>query len=162
MHCHNSCYIYKSEFTNNSAYDAGAVYSKDSNVFYNLKFYNNSASNYAGAVYCGMENNFHVSDFINNSANLGPAVYTLDAHNSFNHSVFLLNKANFISKVNNEYLTLTLDSSGTFLNAIHSWFRLNYENVTYWNGTVTNTDIIPPIEGCQGIIFTIEIYDSNK
>lgn len=80
-------------------------------------------------------------------------------------STFFLNKANPNYELINEYLTANLAFSGynNYLNAIYSWFDVSFENVVYWNGTITNTDIAPPVHHSNpGQNLTIEIYDSDN
>ena len=162
--CNDYCALYKINFTGNSAYDAGAIYSNDYNDFYNLKFNNNTASNYGGALYCHSYSNFSTSEFIGNSAIGGSAIYISGNFNIIEDSTFLSNKAEPTFEITDEHLVLTLALTGenTHINAIYSWFDPEFNNVVYWNGTTSNTDIAVPLSGsCPGINFTIEIYDSN-
>ena len=166
IYCINNCSFYSINFIKNSAYDAGAIFTNNYYTFYNLKFNNNNALNFGGAVYCS-ESKFYRSSFIKNFAPSGSAIYI--NHSPFvtiKDSEFLYNKANpNYEVINNKYLTLdlTLNGNNNFINAIYSWFNIEFNNVTYWNGTITNTNISTSNwRSCPGQNFTIEIYDSNN
>ena len=70
-------------------------------------------------------------------------------------STFLSNKAKPLFEVSYEHLVFTLSLSGynTFINAIYSWFDPEFDNVVYWNGTITNTNI----SNKYAIIFRIDL-----
>ena len=164
--CNDNCSSSKCTLLNNLAYEnGGAIFCNDYTSFYNFKFYNNSALNLGGAIYSRGYNEFYYADFINNSALSGSAIYFYGARNSIEDSTFLLNEVKSKLNVVGEYLTLTINllDQNNYLNAIHSFVPFNCSNVSYWNGAITNTDEVPPIDGSgTGINFTIEIYDSNN
>ena len=164
LHCNDYCSLSKVDFFNNSAQNGGAVYSNDRGNFLNLNFYNNTASNNGGAVHCIQRNNFYFSEFLDNSAVSGAAIYA-DGYNYIQNSTFLGNKAISELDVTKQYLLLTINLLGknNYLNAIYSTFDLGFSGVTFWNGTIANTndmDYIP--KGCPGQRFSIEIYDSSN
>ena len=153
-------------FINNTAEEnGGAVYCVDSCNFSNSSFVNNSATERGGAIYCNDDCAMYGSEFFNNTAISGSAIYFDGKENYIKDTTFLFNKANSKVFANNEYLTLTftLSSEDNFLNAIHSYFSFDCSNVTYYNGTITNTDEVPPVYGDYASAnFTMEIYDSSN
>ena len=153
-------------FINNTAEEnGGAVYCVDSCNFSYSTFLGNSATERGGAIYCNDDCAMYGSEFFNNTAISGSAIYFDGKENYIKDTTFLFNKANSTVFANNEYLTLTftLSSEDNFLNAIHSYFSFDCSNVTYYNGTITNTDEVPPVYGDYASAnFTMEIYDSSN
>ena len=80
------------------------------------------------------------------------------------NSVFLKNKASSKSiaiTADLDKITVKFEGSNNYLNAINSISRLSFDNVTYWDGTVTNTNEKSPIESSPGVNITILAFDKD-
>lgn len=151
-------------FENNAAQNSGgAINSVNATVdLFNSIFFNNSAIS-GGAVYlieagCTVD----YCTFVDNYADRGSAAYSFD-NIVLNNSIFLNNKASSIidSDIGDDFkVTIDLRGGNNFINAVNA-FKITCENVTYWNGAVTNTDVVTPVRGCPGQDITVLIYDEN-
>jgi len=137
--------IAQSNFTNNTAGRGGAIFWNastgniaQSNFTYNIAF---SGS----AIYMNSSDDGKISDsyFIDNQANSRNLTGTLNPDES-------ILKINFTGYDN-------------YINAIYSDNEIRFNNVTYWNGSVVNSDVATPLKSDleKGINITLEIYDMN-
>ena len=149
----------------NVAENGGAIYWQGDNcVVNNCLLTDNIANEKGGAIYLdvvyGVVSN---SVFENNSATQGGAIYSGFTVNITN-AIFLLNKAQSSTlsfKDTNYTLMFVFEGEENYINAIYSTDKVIFNNVTYWNGEITN--IIPESESIKeaGQNITIEIYDFN-
>ncbi|WP_458453753.1 hypothetical protein, partial [Methanobrevibacter sp.] len=133
-------------FENNAAHNGGALYVSAFDVEMNFTkstFKYNTAEE-GGAIYIASNQTvLYGATFINNTAYKGGAVYNKGSLN-VSDTIFLDNKANSTelnveNKTNS--LNITLIGEENYLNAIYSEnTNVNFTNVTYWNGNITNTD----------------------
>ncbi|WP_458405144.1 hypothetical protein, partial [Methanobrevibacter sp.] len=112
---------------------------------YNKTVETNVLNSSAGAIFWLGDNGLiNDSIFQYNSAHTGGAVYQNNNLLRISNSKFLENKANSTElKVVNgtNILNITLMGMENYLNAIYSENgNVNFTNVTYWNGNITNTD----------------------
>ena len=162
--------ITKCIFTRNTAKvdDGGAVRYSGSNNFNILDsiFTYNIAPNNGGAINGrGNEGVISGSTFMYNNASSGSAVYWDGTGSSVRNSKFLDNKAKsayMLLNSNDLSLIITFAGKDNYVNAIYSTNDLTVNNVSYWNGSVVNTNDVPVVrsdyEPGQNIV--IEIYDS--
>ena len=163
--------VSNSIFINNTAYNAGALYwSAFNGKVEGCDFINNSAENNGGAIYwIGNTGVIDKSTFKGNSAkNKGGAVYSDDDLGlTMQNSCFLDNKEKSYkitfstteTNINVEY------SSYSHINAIYAAYvnKVHFTNVTYWNGTIANTDVGGYTNfRAIGQKVNIEIYNENN
>lgn len=154
-------------FTNNTAAFGAAVNAGYLNelVIDNCSFFNNSVNNSGGAIFSSAANLIvNNSLFMYNSAIRGAAIRSDGSKNIFSNSVFLNNKATYyqftVDVNDNLQAVIVFAGENDYINAIQSRSNAVFENVTYWNGTITNTDIKPPkYISTPGQNITIKIYD---
>ena len=149
-------------FTNNSAFNSGAVYMY-TGIIENCNFVNNLASNTGGAAgfseggcfaYCNFANNIALNsggaisifsgiiencNFTGNNATEGSAIYLNGfSDTNISNSRFLNNRANASADVplnvtvNGNTIEITFMGQDNLLNAIYSNGDVNFTNVTYW------------------------------
>ena len=131
----------------------------------NSRFFNNSAE-YGGAISL-TGNNFTVDNsiFENNSADHGAAIYCPDEDILRSNSKFLNNKASSYVRgeiTDDSQIIITLLGGNEYINAISAASGIRFNNVIYWNGTVANTDLMPPRYNTNpGQNVTLEFYDED-
>ena len=152
-------------FENNSAKMSGGAINglnSDGSVS-NCIFINNTAGENGGAVNFNSVGIVNGSFFTYNTAVKGSAIYAATGVLRVENSIFLNNKAESLNLFlyNESLLRFYLLAGDWYVNAI-SADELEYSNVTYWNGTVANTDDTEIIIYCQGINITVEVYDCDN
>ena len=131
----------------------------------NSRFFNNSAE-YGGAISL-TGNNFTVDNsiFENNFADHGAAIYCPDEDILRSNSKFLNNKASSYVRgeiTDDSQIIITLLGGNEYINAISAASGIRFNNVIYWNGTVANTDLMPPRYNTNpGQNVTLEFYDED-
>ena len=180
--------VEKCNFTNSNAY-AAVVYFNGKGTVQCSVFINNSATHYGGAIYFNLGGEVENCDFINNYAlQLGGAIFTTsdgmlivnnsnftgnyapagsaiygDVEMHINNSVFLKNKAetdNMKLYYDNNEIVIHLIGKNYYINAICSSEMPYFDNVTYWNGYVVNSnDEYPQHYSLQGSNITFDIYN---
>ena len=162
--------IVNSSFMNNTASDCGGAvhwYHGVNGSIVNSSFVNNTAEFYGGAVHWESSDNGSIvnSSFVNNTASdRGGAVYWVEYwEDTISNSIFIDNKCESTSLLLSDS-SLTFSGGENYINAIYSDNDIIFDNVTFWNGSVVNTNDVTPIKSNQeaGINITIEIYDSNN
>ena len=119
-----------------------------------------------GAIYWRGENGVvSESYFMGNNATAGGAIYWQGDAGYIKDSVFINNKANSdsLSAVQDNDLIFTFKGNENYINAIYtSRYDINFDNVTYWAGSVVNSDDVYPNKQSEevGIYITVEIYDA--
>ena len=83
------------------------------------------------------------------------------------NSTFIDNKAqsySLTSSNNNCKLIFTFTGGENYINAIYSEDILTFDNITYWNGSIVNSNDISPVksENEVGINIILEVYDSQN
>ena len=155
----NSTFVYNEAFNS-----GGAIYwaNPDNNVSYSNFMYN--SANNGGAIYWRASNGYLTgSSFSNNSASAeGGAVKWTGLNGKVENSIFLDNKAagyNINSTVTDEYIIVTFSGGENYINAIYSSANLRFNNVTYWNGQIVNTNNVAPVKSTNpaGQAINIEI-----
>ena len=150
-------------FTNNNATSyCSAVNFELNGTVDSCNFNNNSAVN--GAVNFNSGGNINNSNFINNKAlvSYGSAVCGMNNLITISNSLFLNNKAQ-LSYMNyeNNY-TFRFNGKETLIHALYVQ-QCSLNNVTYWNGSIVNSDDVTPSPySFPGIDVTVEVYDSNN
>ena len=163
----NETLISRCIFFNNSADSGGAVNGNLVNHtrIINSRFFNNSAE-YGGAISL-TGNNFTVDNsiFENNFADHGAAIYCPDEDILMSNSKFLNNKASSYVRgeiTDDSQIIITLLGGNEYINAISAASGIRFNNVIYWNGTVANTDLMPPRYNTNpGQNVTLEFYDED-
>ena len=172
---------------NHAARSNGAILFRQEGRVKSCNFTNNSADSYAGAICfelrgdvdsCNFDNNTGVSggaiifnnvgninnsNFINNKALWisGGAIYGVNAPLTITNSLFLNNKAKSTLYYTTNF-TFRFMGSENILHALQVQ-KCNFSNVTYWNGSIVNSDdVMPSLYAFPGINVTVEIYDSNN
>ena len=176
-------------FVNNNAIElGGAIHSYDNITVCDSRFVNNTAVLGGAAVTFDSSSSTIVENctgiisncsFVNNTATGdfgGAAILTVMKLN-ISDSVFIDNKCASLSLLfsNN---TLTFTGLQNYINAINSYYDSSehyggevfivnsdiiFDNVTFWNGDVVNSDDVKPNKSNQeaGINITVEFYDST-
>ena len=82
------------------------------------------------------------------------------------NSKFVENKVNSydLIGIDSYNLTLTLKGYQNYINVIYANNAIHFDNVTYWNGEIVNTNNFYPSKSINesGQNITIEVYDSNN
>ena len=131
-------------------------------------FVNNSARDFkgdGGAIYWNGNGNVSNSSFVNNSARAGGAIYW-NGNCSISDSYLIENKVlstALYGTKENLLLYITFEGNENYINAIYALGTVDFNNVTYWNTSVVNSDSVVPLKAIQekGINITLEIYNSN-
>ena len=131
-------------------------------------FVNNSARDFkgdGGAIYWNGNGNVSNSSFVNNSARAGGAIYW-NGNGSISDSYLIENKVlstALYGTKENLLLYITFEGNENYINAIYALGTVDFNNVTYWNTSVVNSDSVVPLKAIQekGINITLEIYNSN-
>ena len=184
----NNGTIMNSIIENNTAYNAGGIYwagnnetVSDMNIIYRLgddgignngtiinsTIVNNAAYNDGGAIYWkGNNGTLSMSKIENNNAkSYGSAIF-LNNNYTIKDSIILSNKGKgTLINVNDDFAELfILIGANNYINGVYAnSTTVDFDNVTYWNGKILNTDIVgaPKTSQVSGINITLEIYDSN-
>ena len=176
-----SGFVVNCSFNNCSSTSGGAVYidseSADTGSGINSSMincsFNNCSSTSGGAVYIDPGSAFSSSvvnsSFMNcSSISDGGAIHISSGSSSsvFN-STFIDNKAqsySLTSSNNNCKLIFTFTGGENYINAIYSEDILTFDNITYWNGSIVNSNDISPVksENEVGINIILEVYDSQN
>ena len=126
-------------------------------------FFNNSAA-LGGAIYwLGNSSRVLGSSFVDNCASMGSAiVYNVDLNILISNSTFLENKIQIINigvTENTGDLEFTLISLNNYINAIYSYSDIVFEDVTYYNGKVVNSDDVAPVNSTSpaDLNITVEV-----
>lgn len=135
----------------------------------NLTIKGNVAYNNGGGIYWKGENGkISMVDIERNIADFyGSAIY-LNNNISIENSVILNNKArcSLIQVYEDSAELFILNGDNNYVNGIfaNSNYIIHFNNVSYWNGEIVNTDTIVPVKNqkSNGINITLEIYDSNE
>ena len=147
----------------NAGTGAGAVHFGGAGIVDSCSFDNNSAVKGGAIAFdnVGFVNN---SIFTNNKATVqsGGAISGFNYPLTITNSVFLNNKAKscYMGYENNFKFIFT-----SYNNLIHAIYaqQCTFENVTYWNGNVVNSNDVAIIPNTfPGINVNIEVYDSNN
>lgn len=173
LYCINSDSIMDvSFFTDNAAVNGGAInYVNSTALIENSHFDNNVADGNAGAIllnnsYSVISNSyFEFNTAGQNCAAIYSAVSDRRVECNISSSTFLNNKAKSKSlTVDEDYATLiiTLIGGNNYINAIYSESKINFKNVQYWNGNITNPDDEVFIDTASGQNITLEIYDAQN
>ena len=159
-------------FTDNAAVNGGAInYVNSTALIENSHFDNNVADGNAGAIllnnsYSVISNSyFEFNTAGQNCAAIYSAVSDRRVECNISSSTFLNNKAKSKSlTVDEDYATLiiTLIGGNNYINAIYSESKINFKNVQYWNGNITNPDDEVFIDTASGQNITLEIYDAQN
>ena len=180
--------VENSVFTrNHAARSNGAILFRQEGRVKSCNFTNNSADSYAGAIEfeldgyvdsCNFNNNTGVSggaiifsnagtisnsNFINNKALriYGGAVSGVNSPLTITNSLFLDNKAKSSVYYTTNF-TFRFSGSESLFHAVQVQ-KCNFSNVTYWNGSIVNSDdVMPSLFSFPGINVTVEIYNSNN
>ena len=153
-----------SNFTNNVANsECGAVKFEGIGNVDSCNFDNNTGTK-GGAIVFGAEGFINNSNFTNNTAlqTYGGAVSGINYPLTITNSLFLNNKATsgYPAYLNN--FTFRFTGSESLFHAVHVQ-DCTFSNITYWNGSIVNSDDVNPLLNTYpGINFTIEVYDSNN
>ena len=155
-----------SNFTGNSAIgsDGGAIiFSQCSGCNVSgSSFIANIAENQGGAIYwSGNNGRVSKSNFKNNNATFGSAINWDGAGGKVMDSSFLDNKADSMSLAMEKAdlsLTVTFIGRDNYINAIYAPNDdLTFENVVYFNGSVVNTDNVPPVKSIYEVGQSVEL-----
>ena len=169
----SNCNILNSKFESNyNIANAGAIsINADNTNIFNCTFEYNHAEN-GGALGFGMMgygDNSEISNctFKFNNASSGSAIYWDAAGGKISNSTFLDNKADSEALlVVNDDLTLTITFVGkdNYINAIYSSYDLTFKNVTYFNGSIVNSDDVTPVKSQNevGQLVVLEFNDGTK
>ena len=160
---------------NNTGIVYGGVCRLDGNVTVNNCNFTNNTYGYLGAIrFMNTENTLvNNCNFINNTGTDCTGIsYEITKNNYIKNTLFKDNKAlsNNITEMNNKTnLTLSFYGYQNYINAIRIYepinaTTINFENVTYWNGELVNSNNESPILSYQeaGQNITLEIYDKNN
>lgn len=134
----------------------------------NAVIVNNTANNNGGAIYWnGINGNISMSTIKDNTAVFsGSAIF-------LNNTITLENSIIVDNKCNGELLNVYDDSAKAFIlvgydNYINGIYlnsdnTVNFNNVSYWNGEIVNSDDVVPVKTQKenGINVTLEIYDED-
>ena len=164
----NSTFVDCSFINNTATNRGGGILIRGKNITLSYCILTNNNATDGGAVYYMSGTNVTIkkSTFTNNNAsNKGGAIYLDEnaVNSTFSNSIFIDNKCRSESLVLN-YNSLTFRGNENYINAIWSVNQdINFENVTFWNGSVVNSDDVDPIKSTKqaGINITLEIYDSK-
>ena len=157
-------------------YGGGAIYLSSSNSAIhsvdNCSFMNCSSNYGGGAIYVNnLVKSFNVinSTFMNCSAEKGSAINSALESGSVVNSIFIDNKANSnhlegMGSSNYQY-RIKFSGGDNYINAIyaHPSATITFKNVSYWNGSIVNSDNLPPVKSGDeiGINITVEVYNSQ-
>ena len=147
-------------FTGNSAHDGGAIYLKNEATIEGSNFFNNTAIVNGGAICTNVYMAVINSNFTGNYAKIGSAIYS-DGTLTIKDSLFLENKGisyTLEMAYENHRAEITFNSHNLYINAVSS-HDVIFENVTYWNGAIVNTDDEIPEIGNPGVNITIAVID---
>ena len=165
----NNITVSNSDFISNVAEYSygGAIYCTGNNItLSNSNLINNRANN-GGAIYWDATTGYIAkSNFTYNIADTGSAIY-MNKDGKISDSYFMDNKASSMSlssAQNSEILRIGFTGYDNYINAIYSYNEISFNNVTYWNGSVVNSDVATPVKSDyeKGINITLEIYDKNN
>ncbi|WP_407377399.1 right-handed parallel beta-helix repeat-containing protein, partial [Methanobrevibacter sp.] len=159
-------------FINNTAEvnDAGAIYGIDLKNFnlVNSSFINNTAIVGGVLVLTSIEYGIITIDgcmFLNNTAKESASAFKVYGDPVIKNSVFLNNQAPSskieMDVVDLDTISVNFEGQNDYINAIVVLGRLSLENVTYWDGTITNTNKKSPNRSSPGQNITINAYDKN-
>ena len=147
-------------FTGNSADDGGAIYLINDAVLEGSNFFNNTAVVYGGAICANAYLLVRDSNFTGNYAFIGSAIYSYNIL-MIKDSLFLENKGdsyNLEMAYENHRAEITFSSYNLYINAVTANV-VHFENVTYWNGAIVNTDDEIPEISNPGVSINIEVID---
>ena len=163
-----------SSFVNNTAADGyfdssgGAIYwyGADGNVL-NSSFDYNTAERKGGAIYWDgadgavSDSSFENNDATNNYYGAGGAIYW-HRNGAVSDSIFIDNKCPSATLVLSDN-SLKFTGKENYINGIYTEQDVSFDNVTFWNGNVVNTDDADAIKSNleAGINITLEVYDSQ-
>ena len=155
--------VINSTFVNCSAKYGGAVYMSNGGDVEGSSFINNSASAMGGSIYGGgIILSVNHSNFTGNYGERGSAIYVF-SRGEFKNSIFLNNKARSdILEINyvNSLISVQFYGFNSYIHAILGGRNMQFSNVTYWNGSIVNSDdIAPEYFLLEGIDIYLEIYN---
>ena len=159
--------VINSTFINNTAKSMGGALGGWQNgvCIINSSFINNTALN--GGAINAVNGTVINSSFINNTALRGGAIYHRGIW-SFINSKFLDNKANssgLYVQIGQYGSIFILTGYEVYINALYtedSGSNINFDNVTFWNGSIVTGSNPPWTSAAAGINITLEIYDADN
>uniref|UniRef100_UPI00388FE090 hypothetical protein n=1 Tax=Methanobrevibacter sp. TaxID=66852 RepID=UPI00388FE090 len=150
---------------------AGAIYGTDLKNFnlVNSSFINNTAGYDGGALVlipiADAIINIDGCIFINNTAKESAGAIKVYGDSVIRNSVFLNNKAASgtveMNVVDLDTISISFEGQNDYINAIVAYGSQTFDNVTYWDGTVTNTNEKSPVKATSGQNITIKAFDKN-
>ena len=126
----------------------------------NINFINGSSEGRGGAIYFYGMATVEGSNFTGNSASSGSAIYS-EGDLTVRDSSFLDNKAGLCDidmYVENHNVVIEFLGNNFYLNAISTLNHVSFENVTYWNGSITSISDVDPEMVSPGMNVTVEVY----
>ena len=155
-------YAFNCTFRGNSANKGGAM---EGEKIVNCTFINNVASESGGGIYADNGLVIEGCNFTDNVAKKGAAAYCTYSIKC-SDSILLNNKADsnsFDAEDADHTLSLKFNGNNDMINAFSCSESITLINVTYWNGTEVNSDVVSPNMGASpGINVTLEIYKGDE
>ena len=162
--------------TNDKGVGGALSVSGENSILIDCEFFNNSvignpsgggaifvySANNSAIVNCIFENNSIVGG---NESLGGSAIYYQGNRVNYNYNYFIVNSTFLNNKAQSKYLnltrsgtvlSLTLEGYGKYIHAISTGgvyvpgINLNFQNVSYWDGEMLNTDDVPVVENYMG------------
>lgn len=167
----SSANIVSNFFINNTAVKGGAISVINStSMLEYCDFRYNGAKEGGAILFNSSQSNIAGSNFEFNTASAkGSAIYwaplTADLNCTISSSEFFNNKVKSYSLTANMIkgsLFLELTGWNNYFNAIYAESGIRFNDVRYWNGNKTNSDVESYHAGASGQNITLEIYDSKK